>query len=44
MEFVLNQFSRDSRHVSRIPCEDVPIFLEELDEREFYFGSKLLPT
>jgi hypothetical protein len=38
MEFVLNQFPRDSRHVSRLPCEDVPIFLEEFDECESLFG------
>jgi hypothetical protein len=35
---MLNQFHRDSRHVSRVPCKDVPIFLEEFDEREFLFG------
>jgi hypothetical protein len=35
---MLNQFPRNSRHVSRLPCEDVPIFLEEFDEREFLFG------
>jgi hypothetical protein len=38
MEFLLNQFPRDSRHVSRLPCKDVPIFLEEFDKREFLFG------
>jgi hypothetical protein len=38
MEFILNQFPRDSWHVSRLPYEDVPIFLEEFDEREFQFG------
>jgi hypothetical protein len=38
MEFVLNQFPRDSQHVSRLPCKGVPIFLEEFDEREFLFG------
>jgi hypothetical protein len=38
MEFVLNQFPRDSWHVSRLPCEDIPIFLEEFDEHEFLFG------
>jgi hypothetical protein len=38
MEFLLKQFPRDSRHVSRLPCKDVPIFLEEFDEREFLFG------
>jgi hypothetical protein len=37
MEFVLSQFLRDSRHVSRLPCKNVPIFLEEFDEREFLF-------
>jgi hypothetical protein len=35
---MLNQFPRDSRHVSGLPCEDVPIFLGEFDEREFLFG------
>jgi hypothetical protein len=35
---VLNQFPRDSWHVSRLPCKDVPIFLEEIDDREFLFG------
>jgi hypothetical protein len=34
---MLNQFPRDSWHVSRLPCKDVPIFLEEFDEREFLF-------
>jgi hypothetical protein len=38
MEFVLNQLPRNSKHVSRLPCEDVPIFLEEFDQREFLFG------
>jgi hypothetical protein len=37
MEFVLNQFPRDSRYVSRLPCKDFSIFLEEFDEREFLF-------
>jgi hypothetical protein len=38
MQFMLNQFPRDSRHVSRLSCEDVPIFLEEFDECEFLLG------
>jgi hypothetical protein len=38
MQFMLNQFPRNSRHVSGLPCEDVPIFLEEFDECEFLFG------
>jgi hypothetical protein len=40
MEFMLNQFPRNSRHVSRLSYKDVPIFLEEFDEREFIFGIK----
>jgi hypothetical protein len=38
MEFVLNQFPRDSRHVSRHPCEDVSIALEKFGKSEFLFG------
>jgi hypothetical protein len=37
MQFMLNQFPRNSRHVNRLPCEDIPIFMEEFDEREFLF-------
>jgi hypothetical protein len=32
MQFMLNQFPRNSSRVSGLPCEDVPIFLEEFDE------------
>jgi hypothetical protein len=39
---MLNQFSRNSRHVSRLPCKDVPIFLEEFDECEFLFGVQIV--
>jgi hypothetical protein len=35
---MLNQFPRNSRHVSKLSCEDVPIFLEEFDEHKFLFG------
>jgi hypothetical protein len=35
---VLNQFPRNSRHISRLPYKNVPILLEEFDEREFLFG------
>jgi hypothetical protein len=42
MQFMLNQFPRNSRHVSRLPCEDVPIFLEEFDERDFLFGIQII--
>jgi hypothetical protein len=39
---MLNQFPRNSRHVNRLPCEDVHIFLEEFDEREFLFGIQIV--
>jgi hypothetical protein len=38
MQFMLNQFPRNSKHVSRLPSKDVPIFLEEFDEHKFLFG------
>jgi hypothetical protein len=28
MQFMLYQFPRNFRHISRLPCEDIPIFLE----------------
>jgi hypothetical protein len=34
---VLGQLPRDSRHVRRLPCEHIPIVLQELDERAFLF-------
>ena len=37
VEMVLSEFSRDARHVRRFPCEDVPILMDELDERAFLF-------
>jgi hypothetical protein len=36
-EFVLGRLSQDSRHVCRLPCEHIPIILQELDERAFLF-------
>jgi hypothetical protein len=39
---MLNQFPRNSKHVSKLPYEDVPIFLEEFDEREFLFGIQVV--
>jgi hypothetical protein len=39
---MLIQFSRNSRHVSRLPCEDVPIFLKEFDKREFLYGVQII--
>jgi hypothetical protein len=34
---MLGQLSRDSQHVRRLPCEHIPIVLQELDERAFLF-------
>jgi hypothetical protein len=42
MQFVLNQFPRNSRHISRLSCEYVPIFLEEFDECEFLIGIQTI--
>jgi hypothetical protein len=42
MQFMLNQFPRNSKHVNRLPCEDVPIFVEEFDECEFLFGIQIV--
>jgi hypothetical protein len=43
MEFVLYQLPRNSRHVSRLPYKDIPIFLEEFDERKFLFRVQTIP-
>jgi hypothetical protein len=43
VKFVLYQFPRNSRHISRLPCEHVLIFLEEFDEREFLFRIRIVP-
>jgi hypothetical protein len=37
LQFVLGQFSRDSRHIRRLPCEYVLVILQKLDERAFLF-------
>jgi hypothetical protein len=34
---VLGQFSRNSRHIRRLPCEYISVILQELDERAFLF-------
>lgn len=38
---VLGKFPWDTRHVNRLPSKDVPIFMEELDERAFLLGRKV---
>jgi hypothetical protein len=37
LQFVLDQLSRDSRHICRLPCEYVSVILQKLDERAFLF-------
>jgi hypothetical protein len=37
LQFVLGQFSRDSRHICRLPCEYILVILQEQDERAFLF-------
>ena len=37
IESVLSEFSRDTRHVRRLPCKDVSVLTDELDERAFLF-------
>jgi hypothetical protein len=37
LQFVLGQFSRDSRHIRRLPCEYISVILQEPDERAFLF-------
>jgi hypothetical protein len=37
LQFVLGQFSQDSRHIRRLPCEYVSVILQKLDKRTFLF-------
>jgi hypothetical protein len=39
---MLNQFPRNSRHVSSLSYEDVPIFLEEFDDGKFLFEIQIV--
>jgi hypothetical protein len=43
MQFMFYQFSRNSKHVSRLSSEDVPIFMEEFDECYFLFRVQVIP-
>jgi hypothetical protein len=40
LQFVLGQFSRDSRHICRLLCEYVSVILQEPDEHTFLFVVK----
>ena len=38
---LLSEFSRYTWHVGRLPCKDVLILTDELDERAFLFGIQV---
>src|SRR6187401_1582814 len=38
---VLSEFSRYTWHVRRLPCKDIPVLTDELDERAFLFGIEV---
>ena len=38
---VLSEFPRYTWHVRRLPCKDIPILTDELDERAFLFGIQI---
>src|SRR3954471_9877393 len=41
---MLGKFPRYTFHVDRLPGKDVPILMEELDERAFLFGIQVRPN
>ena len=41
IESVLSEFPRYTWHVRRLPCKNVPILTDELDERAFLFGIQV---
>ena len=38
LQMMLSQSPGYTRHVRRFPCKDVPVLMEELDERFFLFS------
>jgi hypothetical protein len=42
VQFMLNQFPRNSKHITRLPCKDIPIFLKEFDKCVFLFGVQTI--
>ena len=38
---VLNEFPQYTWPVRRLPCKDVPVLMDELDERAFLFGIQV---
>jgi hypothetical protein len=43
VRFLLYQLPRDSRHVNRLPCKNIPVFLEEFDKHKFLIGVQTIP-
>ena len=41
IESVLSEFPRYTWHVRRLPCKNVPVLTDELDERAFLFGIQV---
>ena len=41
IESVLSEFPRYTWHVRRLPCKDVPVLTDELDERAFLFWIQI---
>ena len=41
IESVLSEFPWYTRHVRRFPCKDVPVLMDELDERAFLFWIQI---
>ena len=40
---MLGEFSRDTWHVRWLPCKEIPILTDELDERAFLFVREVCP-
>ena len=41
IETVLSEFPRYTWHVRRLPCKNVPVLTDELDERTFLFRIQI---
>jgi hypothetical protein len=44
LQGMLGKFPRYTCHVRWLPCKDIPILTEELDERAFLFGGQICPN
>jgi hypothetical protein len=41
---MLGKFPGYTSHVRWLPCKDIPVLTEELDERAFLFGGQICPN